>query len=226
MAKIQVSDLTFCYEGSFDNIFEKVSFSVDTDWKLGLIGRNGKGKTTLLRLLMGELAHEGRISSSMCFDYFPYNVKEEQMNWNTVDVAADIYKGCELWKICRELALLKADEDILWRPFGTLSHGERTKVMLAILFSRDNYFLLIDEPTNHLDMSTREVLRDYLNRKRGFILVSHDRWLLDSCIDHVLVLERSRIVVEKGNFSSWWDNKRKKDEFELGEDEKLRQGQL
>lgn len=222
MARIQVSELTFGYEGSFDNVFEKVSFSVDTDWKLGLIGRNGKGKTTLLRLLMGEHGYEGSISSSICFDYFPYLVKEEQMEQNTVDVLMDIRDDCELWKICRELALLGADEDILWRPFGTLSHGERTKAMLALLFSRDHYFLLIDEPTNHLDMPTREVLRDYLNRKKGFILVSHDRWLLDSCIDHVLVLERSQIVVEKGNFSSWWENKRKKDEFELGEDEKLR----
>lgn len=94
--------------------------------------------------------------------------------------------------------------------------------MLAVLFSRDNYFLLIDEPTNHLDMSTRELVKDYLNRKKGFILVSHDRWLLDGCVDYVLVLERNQIQVEKGNFSSWQENKKKRDAFELSENEKLK----
>ncbi len=54
MAQIHAAGLTFCYEGSFDNIFEDVSFSIDTDWKLGFIGRNGKGKTTFLNLLMGK----------------------------------------------------------------------------------------------------------------------------------------------------------------------------
>ena len=54
MAQIQVTDLTFCYEGSFDNIFENVTFGIDTDWKLGFIGRNGKGKTTFAKLLSGK----------------------------------------------------------------------------------------------------------------------------------------------------------------------------
>ena len=129
----------------------------------------------------------------------------------------------ELWRICRELELLHMEADILYRPYQTLSHGERTKVMLAVLFSRENYFLLIDEPTNHLDMETRELLCAYLNRKKGFILVSHDRWLLDSCIDHVLALERNQIEVEKGNFTSWWENKQRRDQYEISENEKLKQ---
>ena len=62
MSLINVSDLTFCYEGSFDNIFEHVSFSIDTDWRLGFIGRNGKGKTTFLNLLLGKYEYEGSIA--------------------------------------------------------------------------------------------------------------------------------------------------------------------
>ena len=65
MSQIRVTDLTFCYEGSYDNIFENVSFQIDTDWKLGFIGRNGRGKTTFLKLLMGELEYRGSISSSV-----------------------------------------------------------------------------------------------------------------------------------------------------------------
>ena len=76
MSQISVSDLTFCYEGSFDNIFENVSFSIDTDWKLGFVGRNGKGKTTFLKLLQGEMEYRGTISASTAFDYFPYQVDE------------------------------------------------------------------------------------------------------------------------------------------------------
>ena len=80
MAQINVSNLTFCYEGSFDNIFEEVSFSIDTNWKLGFIGRNGKGKTTFLNLLMGKYEYTGSISTSTVFDYFPYQVKEAGRN--------------------------------------------------------------------------------------------------------------------------------------------------
>lgn len=220
MSQISVSGLTFYYEGSYDNVFDEVTFQIDTDWKLGLIGRNGKGKTTLLRLLKGEMEYKGNIATDTCFDSFPYEISEDMLEQNTIDVLEKLQPEYELWRVCREFDELQMDAEVLYRPFGTLSHGERTKVMLALLFSRENYFLLIDEPTNHLDMPSRELLRDYLNQKKGFILVSHDRWLLDACVDHVLVLNRETIAVEKGNFSSWWENKEKKDAFELAENEK------
>lgn len=67
MSIISVRNLTFCYEGSFDNIFENVNFTIDTDWRLGFIGRNGRGKTTFLRLLTGDYAYEGSITASVHF---------------------------------------------------------------------------------------------------------------------------------------------------------------
>lgn len=222
MAQIFVSNLTFGYEGSYEDIFEDVSFCIDTDWKLGLIGRNGKGKTTFLSLLLGRYPYQGRIKTTACFEYFPFEVSQEDMEKNTIDVAEIMDPDYELWKICRELELLRMDAEILYRPYRTLSHGERTRVMLAILFSKEHAFLLIDEPTNHLDLETREVLEEYLNKKKGFLLVSHDRALLDACVDHVLVLERSKIRVEKGNFSSWWENKKREDQFERAENDKLK----
>jgi len=221
MAQINVSELTFYYEGSSDYIFENTSFSIDTDWRLGLIGRNGKGKTTFLNLLLGRYEYQGTITTSTLFDYFPYHLKKEQLWQDTIEVIEEIYPDYELWKICRELELLKTEMDILYRPYQTLSHGEKTKVLLAILFSRDGYFLLIDEPTNHLDTPTRAVVKTYLSSKKGFVLVSHDRELLDACIDHVLVLERNDITVEQGNFSSWWENKSKRDNFEKAQNEIL-----
>ena len=84
----------------------------------------------------------------------------------------------------------------------------------------ENDFLLIDEPTNHLDMHARECVKEYLCGKKGFIPVSHDRDILDACIDHVLVLNRASIEVQSGNFSSWWENKEKADNFARMEHEK------
>ena len=220
MSQIRVNNLTFCYEGSFDNIFEDVSFSVDTNWKLGFIGRNGKGKTTFLNLLLGKYEYEGSIQASVVFDYFPYPVTERQRSLPAAEFLEEWKAGCELWRVLCELEELRQDAEVLYRPFQTLSPGERTKIMLAVLFSGENDFLLIDEPTNHLDQESRENVKQYLASKKGFILVSHDRELLDACIDHVLVLNRQSIEVQSGNFSSWWENKSRKDQFAVGENEK------
>lgn len=220
MAQISVNGLTFCYEGSFDNIFENSSFSIDTDWRLGFIGRNGKGKTTFLNLLLGKYEYEGSIATSAVFDYFPYKITAEQMRSPAADFVDELKGGCELWRVICELAELCEDAEILYRPFGNLSPGERAKILLAVLFSRENDFLLIDEPTNHLDEAARACVKRYLASKKGFLLVSHDRDLLDACVDHVLVLNRKTIEVQKGNFSSWWENKRRRDAFAQAENEK------
>ena len=220
MSLLQVSNLTFCYEGSFDNIFENVSFSVDTDWKLGFIGRNGKGKTTFLNLLLGKYEYSGSITTDKVFDYFPYKIEADEMT-KTADELSEKWKpGVESWRIVCELNSLGVDPEILYRPMETLSFGERTKAMLAVLFSGENEFLLIDEPTNHLDKGGREIIKKYLASKKGFILVSHDRDLLDHVTDHMLVLNRESIEVMSGNFSSWWENKEKADAFAIAENDK------
>ncbi|WP_157452793.1 ATP-binding cassette domain-containing protein, partial [Brevibacillus sp. SKDU10] len=205
MSLINVTNLTFAYDGSFDNIFENASFQIDTDWKLGFTGRNGKGKTTFLNLLLGKYEYSGNISAAVSFEYFPFPV-ENKAN-NTLDVINDIDPDYVHWKLMRELSLLQVSEDVLYRPFDSLSNGEQTKVLLATLFLKENHFLLIDEPTNHLDMHARKLVSDYLNTKSGFILVSHDRSFLDNCVDHILSINRTNIEIQKGNFSDWWENK-------------------
>ena len=220
MSVITVNHVTFYYEGSAESVFEDVSFQLDTDWKLGFIGRNGKGKTTFLKLLMGAYEYRGTISASTIFDYFPFEVLHPEHT--TLQVVEETAPDVEFWTVCRELNELQIAEDIWDRPFYSLSYGERTKVLLAVLFARENHFLLIDEPTNHLDMETREAVSRYLNSKKGFILVSHDRNFLDGCIDHVLSLNRSNIEVVQGDFSSFWENKKRRDAFELAENERLK----
>ncbi len=220
MALIKVNNLTFYYDGSYDNIFEDVSFQIDTNWKLGFVGRNGRGKTTFLNLLQGKMEYTGSITGSNKFDYFPFVIEDKSKNG--IDIIEEIYPDYEFWMVCRELSLLDMEADILYRPFNTLSNGEQTKVMLAVLFSRENNFLLIDEPTNHLDMEAREAVKEYLNGKKGFILVSHDRRFLDGCVDHILAINKSNIEVCQGGFSTWWENKQRQDEYEMAENEKLK----
>lgn len=197
-----------------------MSFSIDTNWKLGFIGRNGRGKTTFLKLLMDKLKYSGKISASVDFDYFPFEVQDKSKN--SCDIAEAIYPNYEFWQLCKEISLLQMHEEILFRPFETLSNGEQTKILLSILFLKENSFLLIDEPTNHLDMKSRAVVSKYLNDKKGFILASHDRAFLDFCIDHVLSINRTNIEIQKGNYSSWWQNKENQDNIEIAQNEKLR----
>ncbi|MCL2408073.1 MAG: ABC-F type ribosomal protection protein [Oscillospiraceae bacterium] len=220
MSLINIENLTFAYDGSYYNIFENVSFQIDTDWRLGFCGRNGRGKTTFLKLLMGEYEYSGVISSGTQFDYFPYPVEDASLN--TLEILQSIAKAAQTWQIQKELAKLAVDEDALYRPFETLSSGERTKILLAGLFLRGHNFLLIDEPTNHLDMTAREIVARYLNSKSGFILVSHDRAFLDACVNHVLSINRANIEIQQGSFSSWFLNKERRDNYELAENQKLK----
>ena len=179
MSMIRVENLTFAYPSSYDNIFENVSFQIDTDWKLGFIGRNGRGKTTFLNLLLGKYEYQGKIQASVQFDYFPYPVSNKDRL--TTDILSEVCPLAEEWELLRELSYLEVREDAVWRPFFTLSNGEQTKVLLAALFLNSGHFLLIDEPTNHLDMKARETVSAYLKRKKGFILVSHDRTSRHGC---------------------------------------------
>jgi lincosamide and streptogramin A transport system ATP-binding/permease protein len=220
LSQISIQNLTFAYDGTADNVFENVSLQIDTSWKLGLVGRNGRGKTTLLRLLMGEFEHSGTISTNAEFEYFPYSVTNTAAS--AFEVAEEMYPNVQQWELERELNLLSFNVERLWLPYSLLSYGEKTKIMLGTLFCKPNAFLLIDEPTNHLDAQARRILSDYLKRKKGFILVSHDRTVLDECIDHIISINRANIDVTAGNFSVWEQNKAYQDAFELAENEKLK----
>lgn len=226
MSLIQISNLSFEYEGGTEPVFEHVTLNLDTDWRLGLVGRNGRGKTTLLRLLAGELPDGGSISASVAFDYFPFPVAHP--DYLTGEVLEETAPDLETWRVEKELAALGLPGDILYRPFSTLSGGERTRCLLALLFSRPGRFLLIDEPTNHLDLAGREVVSRYLQKQKGFILVSHDRAFLDGCVDHILSIEREGLRLRQGDFSSWWEDRQRRESFERAEDQKLQKeiGQL
>jgi len=220
MSKIEIKNLTFGYDTQGTLLFDQANLNFDTQWKLGLIGRNGRGKTTLLNILLNQLAYSGQILHQLDFLYFPQPIKEKkQLTYYVLQEISDF----EQWEIERELNLLQVDPEILWRDFETLSGGEQTKVLLALLFIDDHHFPLIDEPTNHLDIVGRKQVADYLKKKRqGFIVVSHDRSFVDEVVDHVLSIEKSQLELYQGNFSVYEEQKKIKDEFELAQNEKLK----
>lgn len=220
MSKIEIKNLTFGYDAQGTLLFDQANLNFDTQWKLGLIGRNGRGKTTLLKILQNQLAYTGQILHQLDFLYFPQPIKDKkQLTFYVLQEISDF----EQWEIERELNLLHVDPAILWQEFETLSGGEQTKVLLALLFIEDHYFPLIDEPTNHLDIVGRQQVADYLKKKRqGFIVVSHDRSFVDEVVDHVLSIEKSQLELYQGNFTVYEEQKKMRDEFELSQNEKLK----
>lgn len=220
MSMIQVENLTYRYPGSSEAVFENLSFQLDSRWKLGLIGRNGRGKTTLMRLLTGECDAGCAIHTAVQFEYFPRTVSDPQRP--AMEALREICPAAEEWELVCELSKLGLEGDVLEQPFSTLSGGEQTRSLLAAMFLNEGRFLLIDEPTNHLDAAGRARMADYLRRKRGFILASHDRALLDGCVDHILSINRTGIEVQAGNYSSWQLNFDRQQAFEQARDAQLR----
>lgn len=220
MSFIQIQNLTFGYDGSEQNVFENVTLRLDTEWKLGLTGRNGRGKTTLLKLLAGEYAYRGGISANVNFIYFPFPVHDK--NRLALEVLQSVCPFAEDWELIREISYLNVNAEKLYLPFSALSGGEQTKLLLAGLFLNENGFPLIDEPTNHLDAEARKTVSEYLGRKKGYIVVSHDRKFLDGCIDHVLSINKADIEVQSGNFSSWLSGFEQKQAAEAAQNERLK----
>ena len=237
MSRIYIKDMSFSYKTYYESVFSNVTLSMDTTWKLGIIGRNGRGKTTLLRLINGELNPDaGTICKTVNTEYFPYdyqgkyentfdvikecigNIRSLEENLENPDILEKYMEldGFEVeGRIKRELKRIHLKEEVLYRSFKSLSGGEQTKALLIALFLKKNTFVLLDEPTNHLDVTGKEEVANYLSKKKGFILVSHEREFLDKTIDHVLAINKSNITIEKGNYSTWKSNFDAREDFEI-----------
>lgn len=220
MALIQATNLTFTYDGSADAVFAELNFQIDSTWRLGLIGRNGRGKTTLLRLLAGQLTPQGRLLMPLTPALFPFPLPDAALP--TREALACFAPDTPAWRLLLEWNQLSLPEALLEQPFATLSRGEQTKAQLAALFAREDAYPLIDEPTNHLDLEGRAQVADYLAAKDGFLLVSHDRAFLNRCVDHTLSINRSSVSVQRGNFDTWEQEFNRKNESEQARNDQLR----
>lgn len=187
MSLIQVENLTFSYDGSAETVFDGVDLRLDTDWKLGFTGRNGRGKTTFLKLLMGVYDYKGKILSSVPFCYFPFSVENE---WDPViHLAQTLLPSIEAWQIQKEFRQLDMDADVLYRPYNTLSYGEQTKVQTALLFLHTDAFYLLDEPLNYIDLYSRMQLQAlFQNTNATLLFAEHDAVFCDAVATKIVDL--------------------------------------
>ncbi|MFA7593591.1 MAG: ATP-binding cassette domain-containing protein, partial [Thiohalobacteraceae bacterium] len=180
--------------------------------KVGIIGPNGAGKTTLLRLLLGELTPDSgrvRLGTRLEIAYFDQNRSDIDPHRSVLDNLAHGRERISIngqdRHVISYLQDFLFDPERIRQPAGTLSGGERNRLLLARLFTRSFNVLVLDEPTNDLDMETLELLEERLLEYQGtLLLVSHDRTFLDNLVTSTLVFEGDgRIGEYVGGYADW-----------------------
>lgn len=205
---IQISKLNKSY--AHQEILSDISFTIHKGEKIGLIGRNGHGKTTLIRLLTGI---ESPDSGDIVFpkDYKISYLKQE-LNFtedtilNEVLSAMPDSESTEIWKAEKLLFGLDFSEDLLFQSPQVLSGGWMNRLNLAKVLSSDADMLLLDEPTNHLDIVTLHWLIDFLKSwRKELIIISHDKSFINAVTTHTLAIHRKKIKKMKGNVEKMYE---------------------
>lgn len=193
---------------------EPVTFEVRRGEKWGIIGENGVGKSTLLKILQGQLPHTGKIrwAAQTKISYF----EQESTNLHPAKtVMQEIHDRVPTWldyDVRSLLGKVRMTGEEVYKQVGVLSGGERAKVCFAVMMLDKANILILDEPTNHLDIAMKEVIEDAMKTFTGTILfVSHDRYLLDQVADHILEITPDGVKTYKGGFQSWLDATKKEE---------------
>lgn len=210
---IQFDDMTFAYDKSKagrepQEIFSKVTFSLDMDSRVALVGANGQGKTTLLKLITGELkAKSGTvfIHRRIRFATFSqHHVDQLNMGLTPLEFFIQNFPGSEPQAYRSHLGRYGVSGDMALQPIDTLSGGQKSRVVFALMGWIKPHFLILDEPTNHLDVETVEILALALNSfSGGLVLVSHDERLITSVCDELWVVHGGSVRRHDGDFNSY-----------------------
>ena len=200
---------------SFDGrkLFEHVNMHIRAGERVALIGPNGVGKSTLLKVVMKQLAPDSgyvRYGANLDVGYYDQHQENLHLDKQVIDEIWDDYPYMEPDQVRGALALFLLTGDEVFQPVRTLSGGERGRLALTKLMLRRDNFLIFDEPTNHLDMDSREVLEQALKDFTGTLLfVSHDRYFINRLATRVLELGTEGIKEYQGNYDDYIEKKRK-----------------
>ena len=184
--------------------------------KLGVVGVNGAGKTTLLRMLAGLEPAEGEIKHghNVLLSYFgQHQAQELAGDLNVVDTVYHTATEMSITQVRSLLGAFLFSGDAVEKQVRVLSGGEKSRVALAKMLVRPANLLLLDEPTNHLDMSSQEVLQEAMAQYEGtIIVVSHNRFFVNSFVNKVLEIRDGHGTIYEGNIDDYLENRHKRQE--------------
>ena len=215
--KVQNIDISVGEGAARKTLLPELSFEVRRGEKWGIIGDNGIGKSTLLKILQNKLPHQGKVrwTSNIKISYF----EQESTNLHPAkSVMQEIHDRVPSWtdlEVRKLLGQVRLTGENVFKPVGVLSGGERAKVCFAVMMLEHGNVLILDEPTNHLDIAMKEVIEEAMQSFTGTLLfVSHDRYLLDKVADHILELKADGAVTYQGGFQKWLEAQQKQPEPE------------
>ncbi|MDY4668387.1 MAG: ABC-F type ribosomal protection protein [Oliverpabstia sp.] len=192
-------------------LFSHIDFSIQRGERVAIIGANGTGKTTILKILNGLIpADEGTVElgSKVLIGYYDQEHHVLNMDKTIFEEISDEYPYLTNTEIRNVLAAFLFTGDDVFKPIHTLSGGERGRVSLAKLMLSEANFLILDEPTNHLDIVSKEILEQALNRYTGTVLyVSHDRYFINQTATRILDLTNQAMVNYIGNYDYYLEKK-------------------
>lgn len=192
-------------------LFSHIDFSIQRGERVAVIGANGTGKTTILKILNGLIpADEGTVElgSKVLIGYYDQEHHVLNMDKTIFEEISDDYPYLTNTEIRNVLAAFLFTGDDVFKPIHTLSGGERGRVSLAKLMLSEANFLILDEPTNHLDIVSKEILEQALNRYTGTVLyVSHDRYFINQTATRILDLTNQAMVKYIGNYDYYLEKK-------------------
>ncbi|WP_099203358.1 ribosomal protection-like ABC-F family protein [Miniphocaeibacter massiliensis] len=217
---LQIDNLSKKFDDSL--LFENVNIDIYKGEKVGLIGPNGIGKTTLFKMILGKVgANEGsiRLGSQVKVGYYDQEQQNLDENNTILDEIWNEYPKLTHYDIRNYLARFLFVGDDIFKEISELSGGEKARVSLLKLMLSSTNFLLMDEPTNHLDIDSKEVLENALTDYNGTcFIISHDRYFLNKVLDKIIVLNKNGTVTYLGNYDYYLQKiNESKDEKEIFE---------
>lgn len=190
---------------SFDfNLFNNISFDIKKGDKVALIGANGIGKTTLIKMIMEKTSIDNgsiKLGSNVVIGYYDQEQQNLNLDKTIFDEISDTYPNLKNEEIRNALAIFVFTGDDVFKKISTLSGGEKGRVALAKIMLSNANFLILDEPTNHLDMVSKEILEDAIKNYTGTcIYISHDRFFINNTATKVMELTKNKMNIYLGNY--------------------------
>ena len=210
---LTVTGLTKSFPGK--PLFHDISFLIKKGERVALLGENGTGKTTMLKIIRGLLpADAGTIREGAKVSIGYYD--QEQQNFNESNTVfgeiSDDHPNMNNTEIRNTLALFLFTGEDVFKPISALSGGERGRLSLVKLMLSEANFLLLDEPTNHLDITSKEILEEALRSYEGTVFyVSHDRYFVDKTATRILDLTHETVISYEGNYTDYLNQKERKE---------------